>query len=164
MKKTIAIVLMAIATSVFGSQQTQADEARARRIAEVQRDRARRIAEVQRDRVRHIAELQRARAERIKREIERAGRPERFEISKIYYQASAEANERNIKAIMDLKKRILDGNIFKTPYYNCKQTPYNCPQTPTKVKQKKPRNSLRSYDTRRENNRFETSSPAHRRK
>ena len=37
MKKTIAIVLMAIATSVFGSQQTQADEARARHIAEVQR-------------------------------------------------------------------------------------------------------------------------------
>ena len=141
MKKTIAIVLMVIATSVFGSQQTQAAEARAR----------------------HIAEVQRARAERIKREIdragsvERAGRPERFEISKIYYQASAEANERNIKAIMDLKKRILDGNIFKTPYYNC-------PQTPTEVKQKKPRNSLRSYDTRRENNRFETSSPARRRK
>ena len=37
MKKTIAIVLMAIATSVFGSQQTQAAEARARHIAEVQR-------------------------------------------------------------------------------------------------------------------------------
>ena len=151
MKKTIAIVLMAIATSVFGSQQAQEAEAR----------------------VRHIAEVQRARAERIKREIERAGRaeraeragrPERFEISKIYYQASAEANERNIKAIMDLKKRILDGNIFKTPYYNCPQTPYNCPQTPTEVKQKKPRNSLRSYDTRRGNNRFERTAPARRRK
>ena len=148
MKRLIAIVLIAIATSVFGSQQTQVAEARAR----------------------HIAEVQRARAERIKREIERAGsveragRPERFEISKIYYQASAEANERNIKAIMDLKKRILDRNIFKTPYYNCPQTPYNCPQTTTEVKQKKPRNSLRSYDTRRENNRFETSSPARRRK
>ena len=37
MKKTIAIVLMAIATSVFGSQQTQAAEARARHIAEVHR-------------------------------------------------------------------------------------------------------------------------------
>ena len=37
MKKTIAIVLMAIAISVFGSQQTQAAEARARHIAEVQR-------------------------------------------------------------------------------------------------------------------------------
>ena len=37
MKKTIAIVLMAIATSVFGSQQTQVAEARARHIAEVQR-------------------------------------------------------------------------------------------------------------------------------
>lgn len=52
MKKTIAIVFMAIATSVFGSQQTQVAEARAR----------------------HIAEVQRARAERIKREIERAER------------------------------------------------------------------------------------------
>ena len=148
MKKTIAIVLMAIATSVFGSQQTQEAEARAR----------------------HIVEVQRARAERIKREIERAGsvervgRPERFEISKIYYQASAEANERNIKAIMDLKKRILDRNIFKTPYYNCPQTPAEVKQTPAEVKQNKPRNSLRSYDTRRENNRFETSSPARRRK
>lgn len=52
MKKTIAIVLMAIATSVFGSQQTQVALARERRIVEVQI----------------------ARAERIKREIERAGR------------------------------------------------------------------------------------------
>ena len=144
MKKTIAIVLMAIATSVFGSQQTQAAEARAR----------------------HIVEVQRARAERIKREIDRAGsvesvesveRAERAEISKIYYQASAEVSERNIKAIMDLKKRILERNIFKTPYYNCSQTP-------AKVNQKKPRNSLRSYDTRRENNRFERSEPARRRK
>ena len=154
MKKTIAIVLMAIATSLFGSQQTQEAEARAR----------------------HIVEVQRARAERIKREIERAGsvesveraeragRPERVEISKIYYQASAEASERNIKAIMDLKKRILDGNIFKTPYYNCPQTPTEVKQTPTEVKQNKPRNSLRSYDTRRENNRFERSAPARRRK
>ena len=37
MKKTIAIVLMAIATSVFGSKQTQVAEARVRHIAEVQR-------------------------------------------------------------------------------------------------------------------------------
>ena len=145
MKILIATVFMAIATSVFGSQQTQEAEARER----------------------HIVEVQRARAERIKREIERAGsaeragRPERFEISKIYYQASAEASERNIKAIMDLKKRILERNIFKTPYYNC-------PQTPTEVKQKKPRkkprNSLMSYDTRRGNNRFDRSGPARRRK
>ena len=146
MKKTIAIALAAMALTSFGNQQTQAAEARARRIREVQIARAR-----------HLAELQRAEAERIKREIERAGRPERFEISKIYYQASAEASERNIKAIMDLKKRILERNIIKTPYYNC-------PQTPTEVKQKKPRNSLRSYDTRRGNNRFETSGPARRRK
>ena len=141
MKRIVIITLALMALTSFGSQQTQVAEARAR----------------------HIVEVQRARAERIKREIdragsvERAGRPERFEISKIYYQASAEANERNIKAIMDLKKRILERNIFKTPYYNC-------PQTPTEVKQKKPRNSLRSYDTRRENNRFERSAPARRRK
>lgn len=37
MKRLIATVFMAIATSVFGSQQTQAAEARARHIAEVQR-------------------------------------------------------------------------------------------------------------------------------
>ena len=162
MKRIVIIALALMALTSFGSQQTQEAEARARHIAEVQRDR-----------VRHIAELQRARAERIKREIERAGsveraeragRPERFEISKIYYQASAEANERNIKAIMDLKKRILDRNIFKTPYYNCPQTPTEVKQTPTEVKQNKPRNSLRSYDTRRENNRFERSAPARRRK
>ena len=135
MKRIIIIALALMALTSFGSQQSQAAEARAR----------------------HIAEVQRARAERIKREIDRAERAERAEISKIYYQASAEASERNIKAIMDLKKRILERNIFKTPYYNC-------PQTPTEVKQKKPRNSLRSYDTRRENNRFERSAPARRRK
>ena len=146
MKRIIIIALALMALTSFGSQQTQVAEARAR----------------------HIAEVQRARAERIKREIERAGRagrPERVEISKIYYQASAEASERNIKAFMDLKKRILDGNIFKTPYYNCPQTPVEVKQkTPVEVKQKKPRNSLRSYDTRRENNRFERSAPARRRK
>ena len=148
MKRIVIIALALMVLTSFGSQQTQADEARAR----------------------HIVEVQRARAERIKREIERAGsvervgRPERFEISKIYYQASAEANERNIKAIMDLKKRILDRNIFKTPYYNCPQTLAEVKQTPTEVKQNKPRNSLRSYDIRRENNRFERSAPARRRK
>ena len=80
MKRIIITALALMALTSFGSQQTQAAEARAR----------------------HIAEVQRARAERIKREIdragsveraERAGRPERFEISKIYYQASAEARE-----------------------------------------------------------------------
>ena len=148
MKRIVIIALALMVLTSFGSQQTQAAEARAR----------------------HIVEVQRARAERIKREIERAGsvervgRPERFEISKIYYQASAEANERNIKAIMDLKKRILDRNIFKTPYYNCPQTLAEVKQTPTEVKQNKPRNSLRSYDIRRENNRFERSAPARRRK
>lgn len=60
MKKTIAIVLMAIATSVFGNQQTQVAEARARRIREVQIARAR-----------HLAELQRAEAEKKILEMER---------------------------------------------------------------------------------------------
>ena len=123
MKKTIAIVLMAIATSVFGSQQTQAAEARAR----------------------HIVEVQRARAERIKREIERASR------ANIYNQASAEASERNRKF---LEERIKRSYFEKIDI---------CHPTPTKAK-KKPSNSLRSYDTRRENNRFETSRPARRRK
>ena len=149
MKRIVIIALALMALTSFGNQQTQAAEARAR----------------------HIVEVQRARAERIKREIERAGsveragRPERFEISKIYYQASAEANERNIKAIMDLKKRILERNIFKTPYYNCPQTPAEVNQkTTVEVKQNKPRNSLRSYDTRRGNKKFERSAPARRRK
>ena len=154
MKRLIAIALALMALTSFGSQQTQAAEAREKHILEMQRARVERIKR----------EIERAgRVERVERvEVaERAGRPERFEISKIYYQASAEAYERNIKAIMDLKKKILERNIFKTPYYNC-------PQTPTEVKQKKPRkkprNSLMSYDTRRENNRFEKSGPARRRK
>lgn len=42
MKKTIAIVFMAIATSVFGSQLTQVAEARAQHIREVQRARVER--------------------------------------------------------------------------------------------------------------------------
>ena len=121
MKRLIATVFMAIATSVFGSQQTQAAEARAR----------------------HIREVQRARVERIKREIERASR------ANIYNQASAEASERNIKF---LEERIKMSYFEKIDICN-----------PTKAK-KKPRNSLRSYDTRRENNRFERSAPARRRK
>ena len=60
MKKLIATVFMAIATSVFGSQQTQVAEARERRIREVQIARAR-----------HIAELQRAEAEKKILEMER---------------------------------------------------------------------------------------------
>ena len=60
MKRLIATVFMAIATSVFGSQQTQVAEARERRIREVQ------IA-----RVRHIAELQRAEVEKKILEMER---------------------------------------------------------------------------------------------
>ena len=150
MKRIVIIAFALMALTSFGSQQTQADEARARRIAEVQRDR-----------VRHIAEVQRARAERIKREIDRAGsvesveRAERAEISKIYYQASAEASERNRKASEKIIRWFCETGI--------KKNNFNCHPTPTKAK-KKPRNSLRSYDTRRENNRFERSAPARRRK
>ena len=52
MKRIIIIALALMALTSFGSQQTQEAEAR----------------------VRHIVEVQRARAERIKREIDRAGR------------------------------------------------------------------------------------------
>ena len=50
MKRIIIIALALMALTSFGSRQTEA--------------RARHIAEVQRDRVRHIAELQRAEAEK----------------------------------------------------------------------------------------------------
>ena len=60
MKILIATVFMAIATSVFGSQQTKVAEARERRIREVQIARAR-----------HLAELQRAEAEKKILEMER---------------------------------------------------------------------------------------------
>ena len=121
MKRIIIIALALMALTSFGSQQTQVAEARAR----------------------HIREVQRARVERIKREIERAGR------ANIYNQASAEASERNIKF---LEERIKMSYFEKIDICN-----------PTKAK-KKPRNSLRSYDTRRENNRFERTAPARRRK
>lgn len=60
MKRLIAIALALMALTSFGSQQTQADEARARRIREVQRARAR-----------HLAELQRAETEKKILEMER---------------------------------------------------------------------------------------------
>ena len=60
MKRLIAIAIAAMALTSFGSQQTQAAEARARRIREVQRAR-----------VRHIVELQRAEAEKKILEMER---------------------------------------------------------------------------------------------
>ena len=141
MKRIVITALALMALTSFGSQQTQEAEARAR----------------------HIVEVQRARAERIKREIERAGRPERFEISKIYYQASAEDSERNRKASEKIIRWFCERGIKKNDF-NCHPTPTNnCYPTSTKAK-KKPRNSLRSYDTRRENNRFERSAPARRRK
>ena len=123
MKRIIIIAFALMALTSFGSQWTQVAEARAR----------------------HIAEVQRARAERIKREIERAGR------ANIYNQSSAEASERN--------RKILEERI-KRSYFEKIDI---CQQAPTKAK-KKPRNSLRSYDTRRENNRFKRSAPARRRK
>ena len=61
MKRIVIIALALMALTSFGSQQTQADEAR----------------------VRHIVEVQRARAERIKREIDRAGSVESAERAKI---------------------------------------------------------------------------------
>ena len=103
-------------------------------------------------RARHIREVQRARVERIKREGERAERAER---ANIYHQVSAEASERNIKANAELIRRWYEQNV---------KTPFNCHQAPVEVKKKKPRNSLMSYDTRRENNRFERTAPARRRK
>ena len=123
MKRIIIIALALMALTSFGSQQTQVAEARAR----------------------HIAEVQRARAERIKREIERAGR------ANIYNHASAEASKRNINI---LEERIKRSYFEKIDI---------CHPTPTKTK-KKPRNSLMSYDTRRENKKFERSAPARRRK
>ena len=60
MKRLIAIALALMALTSFGNQRTQAAEARARHIAEVQRAR-----------VRHIVELQRAEAEKKILEMER---------------------------------------------------------------------------------------------
>lgn len=74
MKRLIAIALALMALTSFGSQQTQVAEARAR----------------------HIREVQRARAERIKIEIERAGRSERVEranISEIALHSSKNLEE-----------------------------------------------------------------------
>ena len=72
MKKTIAIVFMAIATSVFGSQQTQVAEARARRIREVQIARERRIAEY------IIAESERKKLEMERQETDMLERDKRI--------------------------------------------------------------------------------------
>ena len=142
----MASALMAFAS--FGGQQNQAacavtnnmqqSDAIVRYSLEVHRAIANRIMREQRDR-----------EERLRRETEKAER------AKTYNQVSAEAFERNRKADEELIKRLI---------YKPRKNPLNCPQTPVEAKQKKPRNSLRSYDARRENNRFETSGPARRRK
>lgn len=128
MKKTIAIVLMTIATSVFGSQQMQAAEARAQ----------------------HIREVARARAERINREGVRTARVERISFQ--------EAIARQNKAFEEYARKIDDSNFHKC--YPASSSP-----TPSEAKQKKPRNSLKSNDTRGyDNKKFERSEPARRRK
>ena len=142
----MASALMAFAS--FGGEQNraafavtnnmQATDAIVRYSLEVHRAIANRIMREQRDR-----------EERLRREIEIAER------ANTYNQAGAEAFERGRKADEDLIKRFS---------YKPRKNPLNCPQTPAEAKQNKPRNSLRSYDARRENNRFETSGPARRRK
>lgn len=149
MKRIIIIASALMAFASFGGQQNQAacavtnnmqaTDAIVRYSLEVHRAIANRIMREQRDR-----------EERIRREIEIAER------AKAYNQAGAEAFERNRKAS--------DEELMKRLIYKPRKNPLNCPQTQVEAKQKKPRNSLRSYDTRRENNRFETSGPAHRRK
>lgn len=127
MKKTIAIMLMAIATSLFGNQQLQVEEARAQ----------------------HIREVQKARAERINREGARTARVERISFQ--------EAIARQSKAFEEYARKTYDGNIHKS-------YPASSSQTPSETK-KKPRNSLKSYDTRGyDNKKFERSEPARRRK
>ena len=141
MKKTIAIAIAAMALTSFGSQQTQAAGARAR----------------------HILEVARARVERINRECARTARVERISFqeaiaiqSKAFYKYQ-EAIARQQEA---LRRRFRLETSFKASA----GFSHKSPQTPVEVKQKKPRNSLRSYDTRRGNNRFERSAPARRRK
>ena len=68
MKKIIAIALAAMALTSFGSQQTQAAEARERRIREVQIARARHLAELQRAEVeKKILEMKRQEIEMLER-------------------------------------------------------------------------------------------------
>ena len=148
MKRIVIMASALMAFAAFGGQQNQAacavtnnmqaTDAIVRYSLEVHRAIANRIMRERRDR-----------EDRLRREIEIAER------AKTYNQVSAEAFERNRKADEELIKKLI---------YKPRKDPLNCPQTPVEAKQKKPRNSLRSYDTRRENNRFETSGPARRRK
>ena len=68
MKRIIIIALALMSLTAFGSQQTQAAEARARRIREVQLARARHIAELQRAEVeKKILEMERQEIEMLER-------------------------------------------------------------------------------------------------
>ena len=148
MKRIVIIASALMAFASFGGQQNraacavtnnmQATDAIVRYSLEVHRAIANRIMRERRDR-----------EKRLRLEIEKAER------SNTYNNVSAEAFERGRKA---------DEEIVKKLGYKPIKNPLNCLQTPVEAKQKKPRNSLRSYDTRRENNRFETSGPARRRK
>ena len=148
MKRIVIIASALMAFASFGGEQNQAacavtnnmqaTDAIVRYSLEVHRAIANRIKREQHDR-----------EERLRREIEIAER------ANTYNQAGAEAFERGRKADEELVKKL---------GYKPVKNPPDCPQTTVEAKQKKPRNSLRSYDTRRENNRFETSGPARRRK
>ena len=151
MKKTIAIALAAMALTSFGSQQTQAAEARAR----------------------HILEVARARVERINRECARTARVEKISQEAIaiqskafykYQEDIARQQEALHRRFLRRYRRFLRRFRLETGFRSSAGFSHKSPQTPTEVKKKKPRNSLRSYDTRRENNRFERSAPARRRK
>ena len=149
----IASALMAFAS--FGGQQNQAACAVTNNMQATDAI-VRYSLEVHRAIANRIMREQRYREERLRLEIERAEKAEKAEKAKTYNQVSAEAFERGRKADEELVKKLFN--------YKPRKNPPDCPQTPVEAKQKKPRNSLRSYDARRENNRFETSGPARRRK
>ena len=146
MKKTIAIALAAMALTSFGSQQTQAAEARAR----------------------HILEVARERVERINREGARTARVERISFQEaiaIQSKAFYKYQEDIARQQEALRRRFR----LETGFKASAGFSHNSPQTPTEVKQKKPRNSLRSNDPRCGNRnlnqrKFKLSEPARRRK
>ena len=148
MKRIVIMASALIAFASFGGQQNQAACAVTNSMQATDAI-VRYSLEVHRAIANRIMREQRYREERLRREIERA------EKAKAYNQAGAEAFERGRKADEALIERFI---------YKPIKNPLNCPQTPVEAKQKKPRNSLRSYDARRENNRFDTSGPARRRK
>ncbi len=137
MKRIIIIATALMTLASFGGQQNQLACAITNSM-QASDAIVRYSLEVHRAIANRIMREQHERAERLRREIEIAEKAERAE-----------------KA---------DEELIKKLRYKPRKNPLNCPQTPVEAKQKKPRNSLRSYDKRRENNRFETSGPARRRK